>query len=192
MGVALHSSLSIWVLDEADRMLDLGFDSAIQRISASIRPDRHTLLFSATFPKRIERLARSLLRSPVRVTVGSPGQVNQDIKQSGVVLPTNDAKLSWLIDRWKDLTRTGSLLVFSDTKESVASLTATLLSTGIPAIPLHGDMTQQERDASLQAFKKGDVPILISTDVAARGLDVKSIRTVVNYQGVCTIISSVT
>lgn len=184
MGFACHSNLSFWVLDEADRMLDLGFESAIQSVSESIRPDRQTLLFSATFPKRIHALSKTLLSSRmVKITVGTLGQINQDISQHGVVLSSNQDKLSWLTLKWTELTRHGSLLVFSDTKDSVKTLTESLLTFGIPAIPLHGDMTQQERSASLQAFKKGDVPVLVCTDVAARGLDVKHVKSVVNYQG---------
>ncbi|KAG0588151.1 hypothetical protein KC19_2G220300 [Ceratodon purpureus] len=168
------------VLDEADRMFDLGFEPQIRSIVGQIRPDRQTLLFSATMPKRVERLAREILTDPIRVTVGEVGSANEDITQVVTVLPTDAEKTPWLLDRLQTFVDDGDVLVFASTKLRVEEVEGKLLEKGFKVAALHGDKDQATRMEVLQKFKNGIYHILVATDVAARGLDIKSIKTVVN------------
>ncbi|KAF9970629.1 hypothetical protein BGZ73_006641 [Actinomortierella ambigua] len=172
---------SFLVLDEADRVLDLGFEPQVRSICDNIRPDRQMLLFSATFQKRVERLARGALQDPVRIAIGNVGQINSDVTQNIEVLKDDGFKWNWLLDRLDGFVAQGSLLIFVSRKAGVIELTENLKSMGIKCECLHGDMLQQERDKAVHQFKLRQFPTLIATDVAARGLDIKSIRTVVNY-----------
>ncbi|KAI9017572.1 P-loop containing nucleoside triphosphate hydrolase protein, partial [Gaertneriomyces semiglobifer] len=173
--------VSFLVLDEADRMFDLGFEPQVRSVCNNIRPDRQTLLFSATFQKRVERLARDVLNDQVRITIGSVGQANTDITQVIEVVEDDGYKWNWLISKLAGFAVNGSVLVFVGRKVGVDALAGNLKESGFDCGPLHGDMLQHERDAIIRDFKAGKVKILISTDVAARGLDIKSIKTVVNY-----------
>ncbi|KAG0244900.1 ATP-dependent RNA helicase ddx42 [Actinomortierella wolfii] len=172
---------SFLVLDEADRVLDLGFEPQVRSICDNIRPDRQMLLFSATFQKRVERLARGALQDPVRIAIGNVGQINTDVTQIIEVLRDDSYKWNWLLDRLDGFVTQGSLLIFVSRKAGVIELTENLKNMGIQCECLHGDMLQQERDKAVHRFKLRQFPTLIATDVAARGLDIKSIRTVVNY-----------
>ncbi|KAG0260917.1 ATP-dependent RNA helicase ddx42 [Actinomortierella ambigua] len=172
---------SFLVLDEADRVLDLGFEPQVRSICDNIRPDRQMLLFSATFQKRVERLARGALQDPIRIAIGNVGQINSDVTQIIEVLKDDSFKWNWLLDRLDGFVAQGSLLIFVSRKAGVIELTENLKTMGIQCECLHGDMLQQERDKAVHQFKLRQFPTLIATDVAARGLDIKSIRTVVNY-----------
>jgi ATP-dependent RNA helicase DDX42 len=171
------------VLDEADRMFEMGFEPQLRSVLGQIRPDRQTLMFSATFRRRVEALALDVLRNPVKLTVGQVGQANEDIRQIAVVLPGHGAKWPWLMARMRGLVDEGRLLIFAGSKAGCEEL-AKNLATSFPAAPalcLHGDKTQQERSEALAKFKSGECRVLVATDVASRGLDVKDVKNVVNF-----------
>lgn len=169
------------VLDEADRMFDLGFEPQIRSIVGQIRPDRQTLLFSATMPRKIEKLAREILTDPVRVTVGEIGMANEDITQEVQVLPADTEKLPWLLEKLPGLIDNGDVLVFANKKATVDEIESQLSLKGFKVAALHGDKDQASRMEILLKFKSGIYHVLIATDVAARGLDIKSIKSVVNF-----------
>ncbi|KAK9704760.1 hypothetical protein RND81_07G009300 [Saponaria officinalis] len=169
------------VLDEADRMFDLGFEPQIRSVVGQIRPDRQTLLFSATMPRRVEKLAREILSDPVRVTVGEVGMANEDITQVVQVLPSDAEKLPWLLEKLPGMIDEGDVLVFASKKASVDEVESQLAQRGFKVAALHGDKDQSSRMEILQKFKAGTFHVLIATDVAARGLDIKSIKSVVNF-----------
>ncbi|UIZ29703.1 hypothetical protein KXD40_003210 [Peronospora effusa] len=171
------------VLDEADRMFEMGFEPQLRSIMGQVRPDRQTLMFSATFRRRIESLALDVLTNPIKLTIGQIGQANEDIRQIAVVLPGHGAKWPWLMARMRTLVDEGRLLIFAGSKAGCEEL-AKNLAVAFPAAPalcLHGDKTQQERTQALAKFKQGECRVLVATDVAARGLDVKDVKNVVNF-----------
>lgn len=170
------------VMDEADRMLDMGFEPQVRKICSQIRPDRQTLMWSATWPKEVSKLASDLCReSPVHITVGGQElKACHNIKQYVEVCPDYDKK-----DRFQKLMQKimdgSKILIFVETKKGADSLTRDMRTSGWPALSIHGDKEQSERDWVLKEFREGRNPILIATDVAARGLDVKDIKYVINY-----------
>ncbi|XP_010518432.1 PREDICTED: DEAD-box ATP-dependent RNA helicase 24 isoform X1 [Camelina sativa] len=169
------------VLDEADRMFDLGFEPQVRSIVGQIRPDRQTLLFSATMPWKVEKLAREILSDPIRVTVGEVGMANEDITQVVNVIPSDAEKLPWLLEKLPGMIDEGDVLVFASKKATVDEVEAQLTRNSFKVAALHGDKDQASRMETLQKFKSGIYHVLIATDVAARGLDIKSLKTVVNY-----------
>jgi ATP-dependent RNA helicase DDX42 len=170
-----------FVLDEADRMFDLGFEPQIRSIVGQIRPDRQTLLFSATMPYKVERLAREILTDPIRVTVGEVGMANEDIKQLVHVIPSDAEKMPWLLENLPQLIDEGDVLVFASKKATVDDIETQLGQKGFRIAALHGDKDQASRTETLKNFKAGTYHVLVATDVAARGLDIKSIKSVVNF-----------
>lgn len=181
MKAATMTRATYLVLDEADRMFDLGFEPQIRSIVGQIRPDRQTLLFSATMPRKVEKLAREILSDPVRVTVGEIGMANEDITQVVQVIPSDAEKLSWLLEKLPGLIDDGDVLVFASKKATVDEIESQLVQMGFKVVALHGDKDQASRMEILQKFKSGIYHVLIATDVAARGLDIKSIKSVVNF-----------
>ncbi|KAJ1677393.1 hypothetical protein EV182_006273, partial [Spiromyces aspiralis] len=173
-GATRLSGVSFLVLDEADQMLNLGFEAQVLSICKNVRPDRQTLLFSATFPRRIQRLADEVTSDPVRITVGKAGEANQDVNQYIVVLNSSDERWEWLRLNLVEFTMNGSVLIFVTRKEQVDALAGDLQRTGFKCGRLHGDMLQSDRDKTLYDYKHQKMLILIATDVAARGLDIKS------------------
>ncbi|KAJ3699751.1 hypothetical protein LUZ61_003456 [Rhynchospora tenuis] len=169
------------VLDEADRMFDLGFEPQVRSIVGQIRPDRQTLLFSATMPYKVERLAREILTDPIRVTVGEVGMANEDIKQLVHVIPSDAEKMPWLLENLPQLIDEGDVLVFASKKATVDEIETQLDQKGFRVAALHGDKDQVSRTETLKKFKTGTYHVLVATDVAARGLDIKSIKSVVNF-----------
>ncbi|MEN8727909.1 MAG: ATP-dependent RNA helicase DbpA [Sulfurovum sp.] len=169
-------SIKTLVLDEADRMLDMGFYDEIVKIGSNMPRAKQTLLFSATFPEKIEKLAKALLKQPITIKVDT---VQESDKIDEIVYETSDKfkTLTALIQSYKP----ESLLIFCNTKAEVISLTDTLHQRGHSAIDIHGDLDQRDRNESLIAFSNGSRRIMVATDVASRGLDVKDIELVINY-----------
>lgn len=173
------------VLDEADRMFDMGFEPQVMKILANIRPDRQTVLFSATFPNNMEALARKTLIKPLQVLVGSRSVVAPEITQIVEVRPEN-TKFHRLLDLLGKLyedeqNEDDRALIFVDRQESADGLLSDLMKKGYPCMSIHGGKDQIDRDSTINDFKAGIVPILIATSVAARGLDVKQLKLVVNF-----------
>merc|ERR1719321_2560468 len=170
------------VLDEADRMLDMGFEPQVRKICSQIRPDRQTLMWSATWPRDVQKLARDICReSPVHINVGSLDlRTAHTIRQYVEVVQEHDkrGRLKRLLEKVMEGSR---ILIFSSTKRDADQLTREMRLDGWPALCMHGDKKQEERDWVLKEFKEGKSPILVATDVASRGLDVKDIKYVINY-----------
>jgi len=170
------------VLDEADRMLDMGFEPQVRKICTQCRPDRQTLMWSATWPHEVQRLARDLCKEdPVHINVGSLDlRTAHTIRQYVEVVQEADkrSRLRRLLEKVMDGSK---ILIFCGTKRDGDQLTREMRIDGFPALCIHGDKKQEERDWVLKEFKEGKSPILVATDVASRGLDVKDIKYVINY-----------
>ncbi|MBT3200215.1 MAG: DEAD/DEAH box helicase, partial [Phycisphaerales bacterium] len=173
------SKLEIFVLDEADRMLDMGFIIDIRRVISQMPAKRQTLLFSATMPSAIQGLADSMLKDPVEVRVSPEKPAADTVTQSVYLVEWHDkqALLEHLL-AGKDATR---VLIFTRTKRGADKVTDHLKRVGIKADAIHSDKTQGAREKALAKFKKGKMPVLVASDIAARGIDIDSITHVINY-----------
>lgn len=170
--------ISIVVLDEADRMLDMGFAPNIRKIMDATPAKRQTMLFSATMPKEIEELANRYLTNPVRVEVAPPGSTIDAIQQELVIVP-HENKGALLSDLLAE--HGGSVLVFARTRHGARKVAKAVRGFGHSAAELHSDRTLAQRRSALDGFKRGTYRVLVATDIAARGIDVKDITLVVNY-----------
>lgn len=183
--VVTLSRVTYIVLDEADRQFDMGFEPQVMKIINNVRPDRQTVLFSATFPKQMEALARKILKRPVEITVGSKSVVAPEIDQI-VELMREEEKFPRVLGLLGDLyigaeSDDFRTLIFVDRQEGADFLMASLMKRGYPCLSLHGGKDQVDRDQVIKDFKAGLVPVLTATSVAARGLDVKQLKLVINY-----------
>lgn len=203
------SRCSFVVLDEADRMFDMGFGGQVNALLSQIRPDAQKLLFSATFPKSVASLVKSYVSHPVRITIGqkrendarkaaaengepfggSPKKmaitltpmVSENVREQYVVVESEKEKESWLLRNIGDLTREGLVIVFCPTRAGAAYLANVIRTTGKPAACIHGETDAGDREGLLRMFRSGELPLLVTTDLTARGLDIANIRNVVNY-----------
>jgi ATP-dependent RNA helicase RhlE len=178
-GCVHLDSIELFILDEADRMLDMGFIPAVRRVIAKLPKKRHSLFFSATMPPVVEKLATELLRNPVKITIdpGQPTVERIDQKMMFVDKGHKDALLIDLIESHN----MDKVIVFSRTKHGANKVVKKLEVAGIPASAIHGNKSQTARTTALKGFKAGDVRVLVATDIAARGIDVDGITHVVNY-----------
>ena len=174
------SAIEILVLDEADRMLDMGFIRDIKKILALLPKQRQNLLFSATFSDEIRELAEGLLHNPGFVEVARRNTASELVEQTVHLVPQNHKRdlMSHLIKHhdWKQV------LVFTRTKHGANRLAEKLVKDGIPAAAIHGNKSQSARTKALSQFKDGSIPVLVATDIAARGLDIDQLPQVVNFE----------
>jgi superfamily II DNA/RNA helicase len=182
-GTARLSNVAYLVLDEADRMLDMGFEPQMDKIMAKIPAERQTLLFSATWPKSVQKLARKYLKKdPVHVYVGETEELsaNKAVSQEFHKLDDDEkeAKLWRILYEMKENTK---IIIFANTKNRINKLQKACWDNGYDGVAMHGDKTQAERDAGLAKFVSGEVPTMLATDVCARGLDIKDVTHVLNF-----------
>ncbi|KAG1453685.1 hypothetical protein G6F46_004591 [Rhizopus delemar] len=174
------------VMDEADRMFDMGFEPQVMKIVNNVRPNRQTVLFSATFPRQMEALARKVLKKPLEITVGGRSVVCDDVDQIVEVREENTKFVRLLEILGKLFHDEGednaSAIIFVDRHEAADNLLRDLMRRGYPCQSLHGGKDQADRDSTIYDFKSGITNILIATSVAARGLDVKNLKVVINYE----------
>ncbi|UOE41908.1 DEAD/DEAH box helicase [Chryseobacterium suipulveris] len=179
-GIISLKNLEIFVLDEADRMLDMGFVHDVKRVVKLLPPKRQTLFFSATFPKEIQDLANSMLTNPVRVEV-APVSATADTIQQKVYFVEKDNKLDLLTHILQN-DISDSVLVFARTKHGADKIARKLQKSKISAEAIHGNKSQNQRQNALNNFKSGKTRILVATDIAARGIDIDELKYVVNFE----------
>ena len=174
-------SITYLVLDEADKMLDLGFEHQIMKILLDVRPDRQTVMTSASWPDSTRRLAQSYLKQPMIVYVGTLDLVTVNTVKQNIIVTTEEEKRSLMQEFLQSLSPKDKVIVFVSRKLVADDLSSDLSIQGIPVQSLHGDREQSDRDQALEDFRSGRVKILIATDLAARGLDVSDVTHVYNY-----------
>ncbi len=173
------SYIDILVLDEADLMLDMGFIDDVRKIERLCPDKKQTLMFSATIPHKVEHLANTLLQDPVRIEVTPNKMTSMNLGQLLYYVPKKN-KIELCLHLLRNTIK-GNIIIFRRTKYGVDKLEKTLLNNGYKADSIHGDKSQSDRQTALNRFKKGEVHILIATDVAARGIDIDTLDVVVNF-----------
>jgi len=178
-GICRLNRVNIVTLDEADRMLDVGFLPEIKRILQTVTKERQTMLFSATMPKAISELASAFMKMPIRIEIAPQGTLSENTEQEVFVIRKDDKMrlLDSLLTEHKDET----ILIFSRTKHGAKRIAEDIRHMDHTATEIHSNRSQAQRKASLDGFKKGKFRILVATDIAARGIDVKDIGIVINF-----------
>ncbi|MDP2714863.1 DEAD/DEAH box helicase [Rheinheimera sp.] len=174
------TQLEVLVLDEADRMLDMGFINDIKKVLALLPKKRQNLLFSATFSDDIRRLAKGLVNDPLEVSVSPANTTAERVEQ--VIYPVDKNRKAALVTKLINDNNWQQVLIFTKTKHMANKLSLHLETAGIKAAPIHGNKSQNARTKALADFKKGEIRALVATDIAARGLDIDQLPQVVNYE----------
>ncbi|CAD8071118.1 unnamed protein product [Paramecium sonneborni] len=175
-GMVDLNKITMLILDEADRMLDMGFEPQVRDIVSTIREDRQTILLSATWPNEVYQLSKEFCYNPILVKIGKGAPITQKI-----ICTAQKEKLNVLMNVLDDLIYTDKVLIFAETKKRCEDLSQSLTKQGYFCISLHGDKSQDQRDAIMKQFKDSNTRLICATDIASRGLDVKDITVVVNY-----------
>jgi ATP-dependent RNA helicase DDX46/PRP5 len=177
------SYITYLVMDEADRMFDLGFEPQIFKILNVIRPDKQAVLFSATFPPKMQNLARKTLNNPIEVLIGNKNIVNENINQHFEIVPDEESKFNKLLNilgnNYNE--KNGKVLIFIEKQTGCDSMVKKLIKRGYPVMSLHGGKDQSERDGAIKDFQNGIIDIIVATSIASRGLDVDNLNLVINY-----------
>ncbi len=179
MGVCRLDSVSMLTFDEADRMLDIGFLPQIKRILKTVPKERQTLLFSATMPKSISSLAREFMHMPLRIEIAPQGTSSENIEQE-IFMVNKNSKMR-LLDSLLEEYKTNTILIFSRTKHGAKRIAQNIRNMGHSATEIHSNRSQNQRKMAMDGFRKGRFRIMVATDIAARGIDVKEISLVINY-----------
>ena len=169
------------ILDEADHMLDMGFAPALKKIVAKIPRQRHTQMFSATMPDNIRQLAQAFLQEPETVMITPPSATADRVEQSLCMVRSQADKRPCTLDLLEQRQTPGRTLIFTRTKHGANRLATFLTGRDYPASAIHGDKSQGTRERMLREFRSGETPILVATDIAARGIDVSDVDAVINY-----------
>jgi ATP-dependent RNA helicase RhlE len=178
-GHILLDRLEVFVLDEADMMLDMGFLEDVKTVTRNLPPTRQTVMFSATMPRLIESLAKSILKDPIKVEVAKQSTTLDNIDQQ-VFFTLEDNKLPILLMLLEDSTAE-KVIIFCKAKYSVKSIVDTLTAASIQTSEIHSNRSQNERNQAIKEFTDGDIRVLVATDIASRGIDVKGVTHVINF-----------
>lgn len=178
-GHVLFSKLEIFVLDEADMMLDMGFLGDVKKVISYLPKEKQTLLFSATMPGAIENLANNLLNNPVKVEVDSQSSVVESIEQK--IFTVEKSNKGYLLQSMLESPDLKSVLLFCKTKFGAERIIENLQKIPVSCATIHSNKAQGERERALKAFRDGEIRVLVATDIAARGIDIKNVSHVINY-----------